>query len=79
MKPLGETDTIILPIEHTGGNEELVRPTTRTDVGGGAMGVDVYTWGGWSMGFCEAGVNCITTVDSRLRTCAAGDPKRASF
>ena len=73
-----ETDTVILPIEDTGGNGELVRPTTGTDVGGGAMRVYVCTWGGWIMGFCEAGVDCITPVDSRLRTCAAGDPKRAT-
>ena len=39
----GETDTVVLPIEDTGGNEELVRPTTGTDVGEGAIGVNVYT------------------------------------
>ena len=75
---MGETDTVVLPIEDTGGNEELVRPTTGTDVGRGAMGDDIYTWGGWIMGFCKAGVNCITPVDSRLRTCAGGDPRRAT-
>ena len=58
--------SVILPIEGTEEEEEeLVRPTTGTDVGRGAIRVVVYARGGWTKGFWEDGVSCVTPVESR--------------
>ena len=71
--------SVISSIDSTDEEEELVRPTTGTEVARGAIRVVVYTWGGWTKGFWEDGVSCVTPVESRSRICAAGDPKRATF
>ena len=69
--------SVILPIDGTDEEEELVRPNTGTDVGGGTIQVVVYAWGGWTNGFWEDRVSCVTPAERR-RIHVAGDPKRVT-
>ena len=55
--------SVISQIDGTDEEEELVRPSTGTHVGGGAIRIVVYTWGGWTKGFWEDSVSCVTPVD----------------
>ena len=49
--------SVISQIDGTDEEEELVRPTTGTDVGRGAIRVVVYGWGGWTKSFWEDSVS----------------------
>ena len=69
--------SVILNTDGTKEDEELVRPTMGTDVGGGAIQVVVYAWGCCTFGVIGIHDGCNLST-RRSTSLEAGEPNKAT-